>query len=201
VDHVLRAWAVETLGASFPPCVVVTAATAATAATAGAAATAEVYDICAYNTQKEALGWLLRMLLSRATYSVWSLRRAVYKALRVIMQRIYVRPDADGNTNISRSTLVQQQQLPPSLLTGATVEKVISASLKGIEDAKYYQIREVAIDVLLSLIKRPEMEVRVALIPQSERMAMNLENVVMDSNPGVVRLAMEAKALLHGLGG
>lgn len=199
VDHVLRAWAVEALGTFFPSCVV---ATAAIAATAGAAPTAEAYNVSVYNTQKDALGWLLRMLLSRATYSVWSLRRAVYKALRLIMQRIYVRPDADSRTDTCISTPAQQQQrLPPSLLTGATIEKVISASLKGIEDAKYHQIREVATDVLLSLIKRPEMEVRVALIPQSERMAMTLEKVVMDSNPGVVRLAMEAKALLHGLGG
>jgi hypothetical protein len=70
-----------------------------------------------------------------------------------------------------------------------------------VEDAKYHQVREVAIDVLLSLIKRPEMEVRVALVPQSERMVAALDKVVTDSNPGVVRLAMEAKALLHGLGG
>jgi len=44
-------------------------------------------------------------------------------------------------------------------------------------------------------------EVRVALIPQSERMVQALDKVVTDSNPGVVRLAMEAKALLHELGG
>ena len=44
-------------------------------------------------------------------------------------------------------------------------------------------------------------EVRVALIPQSERMVAALDKVVTDSNPGVVRLAMEAKALMHGLGG
>jgi hypothetical protein len=192
VDHVLRAWAVEALGALFPPTAATTAAAAG--ATVGAA---EVCDLSAYNTQKEALGWLLPMLLSRATFSVWSLRRAVYKALRLIMHRIYVRPDATTSTSTSTS----YEQLPPSLLTGAIVEKVISASLKGVEDAKYHQVREVAIDVLLSLIKRPEMEVRVALVPQSERMVAALDKVVTDSNPGVVRLAMEAKALLHGLGG
>ena len=204
VDHVLRAWAVEALGALFPQCVTTATAAATTAATAAtAAATAEVCDLSAYNTQKEALGWLLPMLLSRVTFSVWSLRRALYKALRVIMQRIYVRPDATSSSSCSQEQQQQQQQqqLPPSLLTGAIVEKVISASLKGVEDAKYHQVREVAIDVLLSLIKRPEVEVRVALIPQSERMVQALDKVVTDSNPGVVRLAMEAKALLHGLGG
>lgn len=167
VDHVLRAWAVEALAALFPP----------------------LSDEDSYTTQKDALVWLLPMLLSRATFAIWSLRRAVYKSLRRVMERLYVRPDPGPSTTTTY----------PSLLTGAVADKVVAACLKGVEDAKYHQVREAAIDVLLALIKRTEVEARVAIVPQSERMGSGLDRVLKDSQPGVVRLAMEAKALLHNM--
>lgn len=195
VDHVLRAWAVEALGACFPP--------SPPMLVQGDQAT----SCPAYLTQKESLPWLLPMLLSRSSFSVWSLRRAVHKALKRVMERVYVRPDANSASFPKDSGSCNQVQPSadlaplPSLLTGSVVDRVISAAIQGVGDAKYHQVREVAIDVLLALIKRPEMEVHVSLMPHSDRIMSALEKVVHDQNPEVVRLAMEARALLHRVGG
>jgi hypothetical protein len=116
IDHVLRARAVEALGALFPP----------VALPGGRGAHA---------TQRTALPWLLPALLSRATYTVWSLRQAVFKALRRVAERVYIQGDE-----------VEEHggwggELPPTLLTSAMVEAVVGACLQGVGDLKFHQVR------------------------------------------------------------
>ena len=172
VDHVLRARAIEALGALFPPAVTASA----------------------YQTQKAALPWLLPMLLARAGFTVWSLRQAVFRAMRRVVERIHVSTasEKDGSGGSS--------DLGPTLLTGAVVEKVVGSCLQGggLGDGKYHQVRVAALEVLLALIKRPEADARLVLAPQSERVLAALDKVVaQDAHPPVVMLATEARALLR----
>lgn len=137
----------------------------------------------AYAQQQEALSWLLPGLLPRLTYAVWSFRLAAYQCLRRIMERLYVRSDGSA-------------ALGPSLLSSAVVEKVIGACEVGLGDAKYVQVREAALGVLLALVKRPEMEARFAYLPHADQMDRLLSRAKTDNQPSVVMLAVEITGLL-----
>jgi hypothetical protein len=181
VDHVLRARAVEALGALFPPVPV-----GGGGGVPGGASSSSLAAVSAHATQQAALSWLLSALLSRATYTVWSLRQAVFRALRRVAERVHVRGDIDDGDN----------SLLPTLLTGAMVDAVVGACLQGgLGDLKFHQVRAAAVEVLLALVKRREGEARVVLAPQQERILVALDKCVAgDSQPAVVLLATEAAA-------
>lgn len=124
IDHVLRARAVEALGALFPPVLALPGGRGAHA------------------TQRVALPWLLPALLARATYTVWSLRQAVFKALRRVAERVYVRGDEAEEHGGGGG------ELPPTLLTSAVVEAVVGACLQGVGDLKFHQVRHRLVDGL-----------------------------------------------------
>jgi hypothetical protein len=169
MDHVLRARAVEALGALFPPVIV------------AASSPSSVHA-----TQQEVLPWLLPALLSRASYTVWSLRQAVFRALKRVAERIYVPSDEKEDGGLSGL---------PTLLTGGMVDSVVTACLQGgLGDLKFHQVRAAAIDVLLALVKRREAEARLVLAPQQERILAALDKCLGDSQPAVVLLATEARA-------
>lgn len=176
VDHVLRARAVEALGALFSPVPPSPAAPTSSGARQRAAAHA---------TQQGALPWLLPALFSRATYTVWSLRQAVFKALRRVAERAYVHEDDNDSPGDAL----------PTLLSSASVDAIVGACLQGVGDPKFHQVRAAAVEVLLALVKRREGEARLVLAPQVERVLAALDRLVAgDSQPAVVLLATEARA-------